>query len=111
MRAILPWVQKLYPYLKPLVKVHARLDRMEELLRAIHAQGVTLNSDVEAIMAALVEANDITTEIANDIDALVGGLGQHPTTEEVKNVRVAVSALAERLRSVAAAYTPPAPTE
>lgn len=81
--------------------------RIDRKLTTLLTTGASMNDELTALIAALNEANTLTNDIASDIEQLIASLGQAPSAADVKAARALATGLADRLRAVAAAYTPP----
>ena len=97
------------------IDVHIHLHTVnEDKLDTIIENQEKLMSKADELKAELVEANEVTNELAADVDDLLkrmaeGGLS--PT--ETEEVKAQLAALKEKLKGVAALHTPvasPGPT-
>lgn len=76
-------------------------------LGVLKQQGASIMGKVDDLRTELAAANEVTNEIASDVEELVRKAAEGQVTEaDVQAAR----ALGDRLRAVAAAYTADAPT-
>jgi len=89
------------------VHVHLHQASNEEKLDRILANQEKMMAKVDDLKAELVAANEVTNEIASDIDDLVKRVGEGSLSPaEADEVKTQLSALTARLKGVAAVHTP-----
>lgn len=84
-----------------------RIDRT--LWRAIYLQGAEIMAALDDLKRTLSEINATTTEIGEDVAALVSGLEGGATAEQIAEVQAQATAIATKLTAVAAQYPPVPP--
>lgn len=87
--------------------VKSRLDYMIHQLGQLQNQGVIIMSQLSDALADLAAANEVTNEIAADVDELVARAAEATDPDEINEVKAQAAAIRKQLEAVAAKYTPP----
>lgn len=95
--------------LSDLSEIKSRLISLELKLDRIFKQQGVMMAKVDDLKAELVAANEATNEIASDLDALIARLAGGLSDAEATEVQGQITALKEKLQSVAAKHTPDSP--